>query len=266
MGFEPLPRSLKRAYPFRTAAPSFVYPADYVPNARMLAPCFDEIELLFFEAETLPPRHVIAELAAIGAAEDLGYHVHLPTDVSIVDPDPARRVHAVDALRSACERAAPLHPSTYTLHVPGWPADAADSWRERVQAGLADLAAAVGKPSRISVETLDYPLERIGDVIAGLGLSVCMDVGHLLLNGQNLAAFAARFAAAIAIVHLHAAADGRDHRPLDRLPPPAAGQVLELLAGFRGVVSLELFSFEALKISMDWLAARCRPGTAPARN
>jgi sugar phosphate isomerase/epimerase len=114
----------------------------------------------------------------------------------------------------------------------------------------------VGDPARIAVETLDYPPERVGELIAGLGLSVCLDVGHLLLQGRDPAAVAARFAPAVAIIHLHAAAGGRDHLALDRLPGPAATQVLELLAGFRGVVSLEVFAFEALRDSMEWLSTR----------
>jgi sugar phosphate isomerase/epimerase len=259
MTIDPLPRSAKHAYPFRTATTSFIFPADYVPNARRLAPFFDEIELLFFEAGALPPRHVIAELAAIGAAEELGYNVHLPTDVSIGDPDPRHRAQAVDALRRACDHAAPLQPSTFTLHVPDRRAVALDAWREQVRRGLAELATAVGDPARISVETIDYPLERIGDLIADLGLSVCVDVGHLLLRGEDPAAVAAHFAPAVAIVHLHAAAGGRDHLALDRLPEAAAAQVLKLLADCHGIVSLEVFSREALAASMEWLEARLRP-------
>ena len=259
LSFPRLTRSLRRAYRFRTAAPSFVYPADYVPNARRLAPFFDEIELLFFESAGLPPRHTITELAAIGAAEGLGYNVHLPTDVSIADPDPAERDRALDALRRACDLAAPLRPSAYTLHVPGRPAAGPDRWMEHGRQGIAALAAAVGDPAQIALETLDYPPERLGGLTAGLGVSVCLDVGHLLLQGRDPAAVAAQFAPAVTVIHLHAAAAGRDHLALDRLPEPAASQALGLLAGFRGVVSLEVFSIEALAASVEWLAARFRP-------
>jgi sugar phosphate isomerase/epimerase len=253
------PRSLKNACPFRTSAPSFIYPADYVPNARRLAPFFDEIELLLFESAGLPPGHTIAELAAIGAAEGTGYNVHLPTDVSLADPAPSGRSRALEALRRACELAAPLRPTAYILHVPGGPAADPDRWREHSRQGIAGLAAAVGDPARIAVETLDYPPERLGELIAGLGVSVCLDVGHLLLQGRNPAAVAAQLAPAVTVVHLHAASAGRDHLALDRLSEPAASQALGLLAGFRGVVSLEVFSIEALAASVEWLAARFRP-------
>jgi sugar phosphate isomerase/epimerase len=256
LSFPPLPRSLKRAYRFRTAAPSFVYPADYVPNARRLAPFFDEIELLFFESTGLPPRHTIAELAAIGAAEGLGYNVHLPTDVSIADPDPAERDRALDALRRACDLASPLRPSAYTLHAPGGLAAGRNRWMEHGRQGIAALAAAVGDPAQIALETLDYPPEWLGGLTSGLGVSVCLDVGHLLLQGRDPAAVAAQLAPAVTVIHLHAAAAGRDHLALDRLPEPAVAQVIELLAGCRAIVSLEVFSLAALAASMDWLAAR----------
>jgi sugar phosphate isomerase/epimerase len=261
MAFKRLPRSIKGAHPFRTAAPSFVYPADYVPNARMLAPCVDEIELLFFESRALPSPSVIAELAAIGAAEDLGYHVHLPTDVTIGAAAPIHQAATMDALCRAVERAAPLNPSTFTLHVSPESDEPLGPWRARVRRDLAHLAAAIGEPARISLETLDDPLEQIGDLIPDLGLSVCMDVGHLLLHGHDPAACAARFATALKVIHLHAATGGRDHLALDRLAEPAAGRVLGLLATFRGIVSLEVFSYEALAASIEWLEGAGLPAS-----
>ena len=249
-------RSVKGAYPFRTAATSFVYPADYLPNVRRLAPYFDEIELLFYEAQGLPPRAVITELAAIRAAEAVGFNVHLPLDVSISDREPLRRAQAVDALCRACEHAAPLHPSTFTLHIPGPGPAGWEAWHERVRPGVARLAAAVADPARISVETLDYPLEQADDLLAEYGLSVCMDVGHLVLGGRDLAAFAARFAGRIAVIHLHAAGEtGDDHLPPDRLPAFAAAQVCRLLSAYRGLVALEVFSIGRLAASVEWLAA-----------
>lgn len=259
LSFPPLPRSLKRAYRFRTAAPSFVYRADYVPNARRLAPFFDEIELLFFESTGLPPRHTIAELAAIGAAEGLGYNVHLPTDVALGHPDPGQAAAALDALRRACARAAPLNPSMFILHVPPGPPGAPGRWRDGVLRDLAALAAAAGDPGRIALETLPGPLDDLEDLADSLGLPVCLDVGHLLLSGHRVGECAARFGPHLAAIHLHAAVRGRDHLPLDRLAEPTAADVLRLLSSFQGAVSLEVFSFEALAASVEWLAGRMQP-------
>lgn len=257
--FPRLTRSLKRAYPFRTAAPSFIYPADYVPNVRMLAPFFDEVELLFFESGGLPPRRTVAELAAIGAAEGLGFNVHLPTDVTLGDLDPQRAGHALDALRRACERALPLDPSLFILHVPHGPAHEGDLRRERVLRDLGALAAAAGGPARIALETLPGRLDYLDGVVESLGASICMDVGHLLLSGHRIGERAAQFGNRLAAVHLHAAVHDRDHLPLDRLSEPAAADTLRMLSSFNGIVSLEVFSFEALSASVEWLAGRMSP-------
>ena len=121
---------------------------------------------------------------------------------------------------------------------------------------LVRLIAAVGSPAGISVETLDYPLEWLAEVIDDLGLAVCMDVGHLLLHGREPAEVMRRFASRISILHLHGVAAGRDHLALDRLRPSAAEDVLKVLSGFKGIVSLEVFNFDDLAASLNWLEER----------
>jgi sugar phosphate isomerase/epimerase len=255
-----LPKCFKRRYPFRLATTSFIYPEDYVPNVRRLGPYVDEIELLFFESAPMPALDTIRELASLSRALDLGYNVHLPSDVSIGHGSPGRRELAVEALLRMFERVAPLSPSTLTLHVPcevpDRPPERRRSWIEAVRCSLTELAAGIGDPAIISLENLDYPLEWLEDAITACGVSVCMDVGHLLNRGQDLGLFFRRFEARISIIHLHGADDGRDHLPLNRLPPPADETLRQLLAGFAGIVSLEVFSFEALTASLNWLENR----------
>jgi sugar phosphate isomerase/epimerase len=251
------PKSFKQRYPFRLATTSFIYPDDYAPNVRRLGPFFDEIELLFFERAQVPSPRTIRELAALSREQDVGYNVHLPSDVSIGQANRRQREGAVNDLLGFCERVAPLAPSTLTLHVPcaapcGSPQDRRP-WAEAVQRSLSRLASAIGDPARISVETLDYPLEWLEDVIADLGLSICMDTGHLLGRGQDPGLFFDRFESKISIIHLHGVDHGKDHQPPARLPEQAAEGVRSLLAGFKGVVSLEVFSLEALIASLHWM-------------
>lgn len=255
-----LPKSFKHRFPFRLATTSFIYPDDYVPNVRRLGPYVDEIELLFFESAQLPARHTIRELAALSRGQNVGYNVHLPSDLSIGHMDPRRREHAVETLFKFFDRVAPLAPSTLTLHVPceapRRAPEARRTWKEAVHRSLVELLAAVGDPACLSVETLDYPLEWLEDVIADFGVSICMDVGHLLLGGRDPGLFYRRFESRIAIIHLHAVHKGRDHQPLTRLPKPADQAVQRLLFEFKGVVALEVFSFEALTASLGWMEHR----------
>jgi sugar phosphate isomerase/epimerase len=252
-----LPTSFKHRFPFTLAATSFVYPDDYVPNVSRLGPFMDAIELLFCESDALPPERTIQELAALARKHDLSYNVHLPTDVSIGHMIPGRRDRAVEAILKVFELAEPLAPSTFTLHIPweGLPfaPEPAAAWRQNVHHSLTELIHPLGDPSRISVETLNYPLEWLAEVIDSLGLSICMDVGHLLSHGRDVRRFFDRFGPRVPIIHLHGVDNGRDHLPLDRLPRPFEDTVIGVLSGFKGIVSLEVFALDALAASLNWL-------------
>jgi sugar phosphate isomerase/epimerase len=261
---KPPRRSFKGSFPFRLATTSFIYPEDYVPNVRRLAGRVDEIELLFFESRAVPSAAVIRELADIGRGSGLTYNVHLPLDVSIGHPGRRRREGDVERLLAILERAAPLSPTTHTLHVPAEPeapsqgpaAASREGWPERVRESLAAMLRRGVDPGRLSIENLDYPLERLAGEIAGLGLKVCMDVGHLLLNGFGIGPFYKTFSSAIDVIHLHGAAGGREHLPADRLPPAAERALRPILAGYRQTLVLEVFRSEHLEASLAWLAAR----------
>jgi sugar phosphate isomerase/epimerase len=89
---------------------------------------------------------------------------------------------------------------------------------------------------------------------------LCMDTGHLLLEGKNPADFYKRYEGRIGEIHLHgvdrekAAKDGRlpDHRPL------TAGdswfrELRPRLEDFTGTVNLEVFSWEETLASINVL-------------
>jgi len=255
-----LPTSFKHRFPFILAATSFVYPDDYVPNVRRLGPFIDEIELLFCESGALPPQCTIQELAALAQEHDLSYNIHLPSDISIGHTASCQRDHAVAAILKVFGLAEPLSPSTFTLHIP-WeglsfaPGPAAE-WRQNIHQSLAKLIRALGDPTRISIESLDYPLEWLAEVIDALGVGICMDIGHLLLHGHDVARFFNRFAPRVSIIHLHGVDNGRDHLPLGRLSKLFEDTVMGVLSGFKGIVSLEVFSFDALAASLNWLGTR----------
>jgi len=257
-----LPKSYKRCYPFQLATTSFIYPDDYAPNVRQLGPFLDGIELLFLERTALPTASCIQELVGLSREFNLSYNVHLPSDVSIGHPDPRQRACDLEALLRTIDLVGPLMPSTLTLHIPREAPDSAvdisPAWKQRVHASLVRLTRAVDAPSRISVETLDYAYEAVADIIAAHDLSICMDIGHLLLQGQDIIEFFDRYGSRVAIIHLHGAQNGRDHLSLDRLPRPADRAVLQLLAVYRGIVSVEVFSFDALDRSLRWLEGRLK--------
>jgi hypothetical protein len=89
---------------------------------------------------------------------------------------------------------------------------------------------------------------------------LCMDSGHLQLEGQNPAVFFAANRERIGEIHLHAvdrekaAMDGRlpDHRQL-RPREPWLLELLPLLKDFRGIINLEVFSWEEAESGIEIL-------------
>ncbi|HMA68212.1 MAG TPA: cobamide remodeling phosphodiesterase CbiR, partial [Desulfosalsimonadaceae bacterium] len=137
--YPPLARSYKQDFHFRLATTSFIYPDHILPNVRMLAPFLNEIELLFFESSypgSLPGADAIQELKQQAKAHDITYNIHLPLDRSLTAAAAGDRQAAIDTLKDIFELAAPLTPSTWTVHLPeedieqdfaGWYARARDS-------------------------------------------------------------------------------------------------------------------------------------------
>jgi sugar phosphate isomerase/epimerase len=255
-----LPVNCGGRFPFRLATTSFIVPADYLPNVRGLAPWFDEVELLFFEAaEDFPAPALVKELTAAHHELGVGYNIHLPVDLPLCDENPVVRRQAAVRMGRILRSLAPLEASTATLHLDlpvdrrsgdsrrRWSADARDT-----VARILDASGLEGR--RLSVETLDYPLEWLTDLIEALDLGVCLDFGHLALAGADWTAAYRRWAPRCDILHLHAVRNGRDHHALDCLGPEEGSAVRHILGAFTGTVSLEVFSLPALQRSVAWLA------------
>ena len=252
-----LPR-LKKQYAFRLSAPSFIYPAGYVENVRQLGPHVDEIELLLLESDpaALPSAEVIAELAHLADRLQITYNVHLPIDIDPAAFDRSTRFAAVERIAAVLALAAPLNPTTCTLHLPfeGAQRHTLAVWQKRAIESL-DLLMSKAEidPRRVSVETLGYPTEWLAPILAAQPCAVCLDVGHVLNAGFDLKTVLDDLRPRISIVHLHAAAEGTDHLALDRLIPSAWAVLQPFLAEFHGSVSLEVFSAARLHASMTCL-------------
>ncbi len=249
--------SLKKRFAFRLATTSFVYPATWADNIRRLAPLVDEIELLFFESGpgSLPSPDDITEMKRCGREGDVGFNVHLPLDVCLGDLDAGRHRQAVGRIIRLIGLCRPLTPTSYTLHLPAakCPGNSPcwESWRRRCRAGIEALLSGGVDRRLLAVETLIYPpFERVQDLVADYGLCVCLDMGHLLMCGQDPLEYYRRLKDRIAIVHLHGVENGRDHLGLDHLPTMQLEKILETLSVFTGTVSLEVFSPSALHSSL----------------
>ncbi|MCF8038569.1 MAG: hypothetical protein K9K79_04565 [Desulfohalobiaceae bacterium] len=327
-------RAHKGRFPFTLACPSFIYPADYLPNVRRLGPYLDEIELLFLEGSSsgsLPDRLLIRELAVLAGSFGLTYNVHLPTDISLTAEKIVRREQAAAAITRVFDLVQPLEPSACVLHLPwqgktgkrvvsgqrsvvrGGKREVSGQWSvvrgkeaEEVGGGKTEvsgqrsvvsgreaeevggersedavgsdpcpLAEARGKQEfldlgvqgldllkgkgadqeRLVLENLEtYPLKWVEEILDETGLGLCLDLGHLLLQGADLWEAFERNRSRIRIMHLHGfeLRNGvlRDHCGLHRLAERHLHAIKHILKAFQGVVCLEVFNFQDLSASL----------------
>lgn len=253
------PVSRKGVYPFSLACPSFIYPAGYAENARRLAGLVDEIELLFFESapENLPDPDEIELLKKISDTFAITYNVHLPIDISIAAADTAHGRRAESAIIAAYDRARPLSPVSWTLHVPLDPADGGAPSRQWVDRACGRIERTIfcrNIPARaIALETLDYPPFWLHEIVERTGCSICLDTGHLMVKGIDCKAVFDTFRDRITIVHSHGVSKGRDHLSLESLSPLQQEDLLYIIRDFSGTLSIEVFDAAHLFSSLDCL-------------
>ena len=239
---------LKGAFPFLFAVPSYIYPADILENLEKLQYAVDEIELLLFEGtdfSNLPTEAQIENFRTIGDNANLCYNVHLPLDLDICAVDDNERTHAIERVNDIIELTAPLDPTTYTLHIYKKERGTPEVWRKNIDDSLHRL---VIEPGKVSVETLDYDLREIDDILLKYACGICLDIGHIIANGYDFAEIYRHFEQRVTIFHLHGVelATGKDHLALGHLPEDKLAEIGQLImdAQFTGTLSLEIFSLE----------------------
>lgn len=259
-----LPKSYKKKYPFKLGTTSFIYPDHMIPNVKMLSPFVDEIELLMLDSvydSALPSEKNISELAKIAVDDDISYNVHLPTDIDIADADPVKRKAAVQTMIKVMGLITPLEPSTATIHIPYAEKNRGTShvslWEKRAFDSMEEIVSSGVNGRDISVENLDYPFEWAHRIITELDLSVCMDLGHLMTARIDVRDMYDRYVERCPIIHFHgvdlSTSPAKDHISLKRMPLNLCDTLVDILKRHGGTASLEIFSYQHLKESLEVL-------------
>jgi sugar phosphate isomerase/epimerase len=222
----------------------------------------DDVELVLFESDeisNLPDAATVARLAELAAAHDLTYTIHFPLDTDLASPDETIRERSVAKCRRIAETVAPLAPFAYLLHLPtppDGPPAARRPWQDRLEPSLEALLAAGLEPRRLCAETLAYPFAYAVPLVERYDLSICLDIGHLLLGGYSLPEHLTAYLPRCRVVHLHGLLAGADHRDLTGLHPADLEAVLHAAAGAGAadrVVTLEVFSQPDFEKSLEVL-------------
>lgn len=251
-------------FPFRLSTTSYILPDRIIPNVLFLGPSLDEIELVLFESErenNLPDEEEIQVLKDLSSHQGLNFNVHLPIDLHLGDRSEELRAKGLSILKRVIERTAPLHPSTYTLHLSlrdrnNREEEDIPSWRKRLIQSLEKTQPWDIPPKQISIENLSYPFEWVEDIITGFGFSICLDLGHILFYNQDVGRYLEKYLPRASIIHFHGFRNGIDHLGIDHLESQTVDLVLSYLTDYSGVLSLEVFSWNDLIHSLKVLEER----------
>jgi sugar phosphate isomerase/epimerase len=248
--------------PFRIGTTSYIYPADVLPNVEKLVRRVDDIEIVLFEVtpfSPLPDARTLERLRELGRANDATYTVHLPLELALASVDAETREASINLAHRTMRAARSLDPWGYIIHVDhdgGWPGSWVQ-WRRLSKESLRRLMDSVEEPERLCVENIEsLPPDEVFGLADELGLGVCLDVGHLFKVGVDPVPYLDGRLSSSRVVHLHGWDGERDHRSLQVMRPEAIEPVIQRLhrLPYGGVVTLEVFSEEALLSSWECLA------------
>lgn len=248
-------QSMKRKFPWRIGATSYVTPADLMSNVQLLAEKVDDVQLLFFESAAnsrLEHGLDINELQRIALEHDLTYTVHLPTDLRLGCSDSSIRRQAVDEVVNLVGILEGLSPLCYDLHLSREDMPEA-RWLEFLDGSLALLAKRLGDATgKVAVENLEYRLDVVLSLLRAYGFSVCLDIGHLVHYRHNWRQSLAAYLPHAVHIHYHGVDNGKDHCAITMGKESVVTFVGKMLAqgDYSGVVTLELYDIDQLSASL----------------
>lgn len=256
--------AVKKKYPFRLGTTSFILPADMLTNVRHLASKVDDIELLVFESDEmaeLPDEEMTRDLRRIADDEKLTYTVHLPLDIWLGDFDAAERARSVSKCVRTIEKMKILGPRGWILHCNRrssgnnhlepdrvWVAAVEDSVEKILKCGV--------EPRSVCVETLDASFPLLEPVIEKYGLSICLDIGHLIFYRLPIDAYLRKYFSKATVIHLHGVIEGKDHRDIGGVEPSMLtmlNSAMKTDGVTDRIVTIEVFSEKDFETSLKIL-------------
>lgn len=255
-------------YPFQLSATSLTIPTlnemDNLEVNRQLG--LKEVEVTLEFPRSLPvPTDLKQKMLEYQEKYEFSYTIHLPLSMHMTDVNPYVREASLQTLKHIFAEIEELAPRAYVLHVSpfyytggtplGRPFEVQlheDRWKATYDS-LSRLAQMID-PRKIAIENLFHDLIFQDEFIREFDYSVCMDVGHLLLNKSDIYLFYYKYRDRIKVIHLHDVVHGQDHQQLGE-----PGSTLDLQAffyllrkdGYTNTIVLEQFKPEHIRQSLQ---------------
>lgn len=244
-------------FPFKISGPSYLMPSGYIENVTYLMDKVDDIQLLLFDAlkeDPLLKKESLTTLEYLAKDSGITYSVHMPVKPELTAGF-KQRLEGAYSILEALNR---LKISSYTFHF-----DLPDgvAWEKVTKDEIQSIEASYINFFRalkekfpgvdLSLENTETPLSALDRVIGECGISYCIDIGHLLVQGRDLAEIEPRLHQA-SVVHLHGWEEKngkkQDHRPVlyDR-------KIFKLLESFTGILTIENYHKLLYKKSLKLL-------------
>lgn len=239
-----------------------IFGPDLVENVRRLAATVQFVEIVLFQTpdlHNLPSPFEVAELKRIADGEDLRFSVHLPASLEPAASNRRAREQSLADGLEICNNLAELQPAHFVLHLPFSPPTLVPDpgfyfcdqtpekewarWTTRAMEALVQFQRVLAAPERLLVENINYAPRFLAPFLEADLCRLCLDIGHLLLGREPVAAHLEQFRAWIREIHLHGVVGDEEHLSLKHLPVQRLDKWLRALQeqAYRGLITLELF-------------------------
>jgi sugar phosphate isomerase/epimerase len=247
--------------PFRIGTTSYIYPDDILPNVDRLKDKVDDIELILFEEDSagnIPTQQDLIELKKISNEWGITYTVHLPLEIDLGCEIEKKRRCSTESVIKLIRRLSVINPYAYILHL-NLSEEAKQNirlWQNRVNKSLKEIIE--GKfivAKSIAVENLGYPFEHVHDLVIKNNFSVCVDIGHLVVQELDPLKHCEKYFKKTRVIHLHGVNGSKDHVSLKYFDGGLIRRIAQFLKGnkYQGILTLEVFSQTDFEESMGVL-------------
>jgi sugar phosphate isomerase/epimerase len=244
-------------FPFKISAPSYLLPSGYIENVTYLMDKVDDIQLLVFDAlkeDPLLKKESLTTLEYLAKDAGITYSVHMPVQPKL-SAGFQQRLEAAYLIIETLNR---LNISSYTFHY-----DHPDGVKceklskdkiQSIEATYIKFFRALKEKFPdvdLSLENTETQLSALDPVISECGISYCIDIGHLMVQGRDLSEIEPRLQQA-SVVHLHGWEEKngkkQDHRPIlfDR-------KIFKQLESFSGILTIENYHKLLFELSLELL-------------